>query len=177
MASIEFIIDPDLLDFDRPIADLEAIRALNPQRHEMEQLTAVLYEDTERYVCAAYLQTSMDSFWVRGHMPGMPLMPGMLMIESAAQVASFFTQRHDLLGAEMVGFGGVDQVKFRGVVLPGDRLIVMVKLVKARRNRMIVAQFQGVVDGQIVCEGELKGIPIPVEYVRTQLAKLDSAQR
>jgi len=174
VASIEFIVDPDLLDFDKPIADIEAIRGLNPQRHEMEQLTAILYEDTDRHVCAAYLQTSMDSFWVRGHMPGMPLMPGMLMIEAAAQVASFFTQRHDLLGAAMVGFGGVDNVKFRGVVLPGDRLIVMVKLVKARRNRMIVAQFQGVVDGQIVCEGELKGIPIPVDYVKTQLAKLGS---
>lgn len=174
MASIEFIVDPDLLDFDKPIADTEAIRGFNPQRHEMEQLTAILYEDMDRHVCAAYLQTSMDSFWVRGHMPGMPLMPGMLMIEAAAQVASFFTQRHDLLGAAMVGFGGVDNVKFRGVVLPGDRLVVMVKLVKARRNRMIVAQFQGVVDGQIVCEGELKGIPIPIDYVKTQLAKLGS---
>jgi 3-hydroxyacyl-[acyl-carrier-protein] dehydratase len=172
VASIEFLVDPDLLDFENPIADLEAIRKLNPQRHEMEQLTAILYEDTERQVCAAYLQTSHDSFWVRGHMPGLPLMPGMLMIESAAQVASFFTQRHDLLGAEMVGFGGVDNVKFRGVVLPGDRLVVMVKLLKARRNRMIVAQFQGVVDAQVVCEGELRGIPIPIDYVKAQLQKL-----
>lgn len=174
MASIELLVDLDLLDFDRPLADIEAIRAINPQRHEMEQLTAILYEDTERNVCAAYLQTSYDSFWVRGHMPGMPLMPGMLMIESAAQVASFFTQRNDLLGAEMVGFGGVDEVKFRGIVLPGDRLIVMVKLLKARRNRMIVAQFQCVVGDQIVCEGELKGIPIPIEYVTAQLAKLQA---
>lgn len=172
MASHEFIVDPDLLDFDNPIADLEAIRKLNPQRHEMEQLTAVLYEDTVRQTCAAYVQTSMDSFWVRGHMPGLPLMPGMLMIESAAQVASFFTQRHDLLGAEMVGFGGVDNVRFRGVVLPGDRLVVMVKLLKARRSRMIVAHFQGAVGRQLVCEGELKGIPIPVDYVKSQLAKM-----
>ncbi len=172
MASIEFIVDPDLLDLTKPIADLEAIRALNPQRYEMEQLSGILYEDTETAVCAAFLQTSTEQFWVRGHMPGMPLMPGMMMIEAAAQVASYFTQRHDLLGAEMVGFGGVDNVKFRGIVLPGDALIVMVKLVKARRNRMIVAQFQGVVDRQIVCEGELKGIPIPVEYVQAQLAKL-----
>lgn len=174
MASIELFVDLDLLDFDRPFADIEAIRAINPQRHEMEQLTAILHEDTERNVCAAYLQTSYDSFWVRGHMPGMPLMPGMLMIESAAQVASFFTQRNDLLGAQMVGFGGVNDVKFRGIVLPGDRLIVMVKLLKARRNRMIVAQFQCVVGDQIVCEGELKGIPIPIEYVTAQLAKLQS---
>ncbi len=175
MASIEFIVDPDLLDFERPIADLEAIRQLNPQRYEMEQLTGILYEDVEHSVCAAYLQTSEDSFWARGHMPGMPLMPGMLMIEAAAQLASFFTQRHDLLGAQMVGFGGVDNVKFRGVVLPGDRLVVMVKLIKARRNRMIVAAFQGVVGDQIVCEGELRGIPIPVEYVTTQLTKMRSS--
>lgn len=171
MASTEFIIDPDLLDFDKPLADLAAIRQLNPQRHEMEQLTAVLYEDTDQQTCAAYLQTSPESFWVRGHMPGLPLMPGMLMIESAAQVASFFTQRHDLLGAQMVGFGGVDNVRFRGVVLPGDRLIVMVKLLKARRGRMIIANFQGVVDRQVVCEGELRGIPIPVDYIEAQLAK------
>jgi 3-hydroxyacyl-[acyl-carrier-protein] dehydratase len=174
VASIEFIVDPDLLDFDHPIADIEAIRAVNPQRYEMEQLTAILYEDVERHVCAAYLQTSYDSFWVRGHMEGMPLMPGMLMIEASAQLASFYTQRHDLLGAQMVGFGGVDNVKFRGIVLPGDRLLVMVRLLKARRNRMIVAHFQGVVGDQIVCEGELKGIPIPVEYVTAQLARLKS---
>jgi 3-hydroxyacyl-[acyl-carrier-protein] dehydratase len=90
VASIEFIVDLDLLDFDRPIADIEAIRALNPQRYEMEQLTAVLYEDLDRNVCAAYVQTSGDSFWCRGHMPGMPLMPGMMMIEAAAQLASFY---------------------------------------------------------------------------------------
>ncbi|MGV3486231.1 MAG: beta-hydroxyacyl-ACP dehydratase, partial [Planctomycetaceae bacterium] len=93
---------------------------------------------------------------------------------AAAQTASFFTQRHDLLGAGMVGFGGVDNVKFRGVVLPGDRLVLMVKLLKARRNRMIVASFQGVVGDQLVCEGELKGIPIPIEYVTSQLAKFQS---
>ena len=45
----ELIIDPSLLDFDNPIADIEAIRELNPQRHEMEQLTAILYEDLDRH--------------------------------------------------------------------------------------------------------------------------------
>ncbi len=172
MASIELLVDLEKLDFAKPIADIEAIRLLNPQRFEMEQLTAILYEDLANSVCAGYLQTSEDSFWTRGHMPGMPLMPGMMMIEAAAQVASFFTQRHDLLGAQMVGFGGVDNTKFRGIVLPGDKFVVMVKLIRARRNRMIVAQFQGVVGDQIVCEGELKGIPIPVEYVAAQLARL-----
>lgn len=166
----EFIIDPALLDFERPIADIEAIRELNPQRHEMEQLTAILYEDIERNACAAYKDITHNEFWIRGHMPGMPLMPGVIMLEAVAQLSSYFTQKHDLLGAAMVGFGGVDEVRFRGVVTPGDKLILMVLLEKARRGRMIVAGFQGVVNGSIVLEGKLRGIPIPIEAVASQLA-------
>jgi 3-hydroxyacyl-[acyl-carrier-protein] dehydratase len=159
----DFIVDPSLLDLNHPIADIEAIRKLNPQRHEMEQLSAILYEDSETCTCAGMKRTSTDDFWARGHMPGMPLMPGVLMLESAAQLASYFTLRHDLLGCEMVGFGGLDEVRFRGVVLPGHTLIVMVKLLKARRGRMIIASFQGVVDGEMVVEGVLRGIPIPTD--------------
>jgi 3-hydroxyacyl-[acyl-carrier-protein] dehydratase len=169
-----FIIDPALLDLDRPIADIHAIRALNPQRHEMEQLTAILYEDIERNACAAYKDITQNEFWVRGHMPGMPLMPGVIMLEAVAQLSSYFTQKHDLLGAAMVGFGGVDEVRFRGVVTPGDKLILMVLLEKARRGRMIVAGFQGVVNGNLVLEGKLRGIPIPIEAVTNQIANRQS---
>jgi 3-hydroxyacyl-[acyl-carrier-protein] dehydratase len=131
----------------------------------MEQLTSILYEDTETHCCAALKEITEDEFWVRGHMPGMPLMPGVVMLEAVAQLSSYFTQKHDLLGAEMVGFGGVDDVRFRGVVSPGDRLILMVKLAKVRRGRMIVAEFQGVVGQNLVLEGTLRGIPIPVEVL------------
>ena len=143
MVRSEFIIDPSLLDLDNPIADIEAIRKFNPQRHEMEQLTAILYEDPERKACAALKEITDKEFWVRGHMPGMPLMPGVMMLEAVAQLSSYHTQKNDLLGAAMVGFGGVDEVRFRGVVTPGDRLVLMVVLQKARRGRMIVASFQG----------------------------------
>lgn len=170
MVKSPFIIEPSLLDFDHPIADIDAIRQLNPQRHEMEQLTAILHEDLETNSCAAYKQITDQEFWVRGHMPGMPLMPGVMMLEAVAQLSSYYTQKHDLLGAAMVGFGGVDEVRFRGVVVPGDRLIVMVRLEKARRGRMIVARFQGVVGVNLVLEGCLRGIPIPIEAVTSQLA-------
>ncbi|KAA1259046.1 3-hydroxyacyl-[acyl-carrier-protein] dehydratase FabZ [Rubripirellula obstinata] len=167
----KFIIDLELLDLENPIADIEAIRVQNPQRHEMEQLTAILYEDTELNVCAALKEVGEDEFWVRGHMPGMPIMPGVVMLEAVAQLSSFYSQKNDLLGAEMVGFGGVDDVKFRGIVTPGDQLILMVRLLKVRRSRMIVAAFQGVVDGSMVVEGTLKGIPIPVAAVEEMLAQ------
>jgi 3-hydroxyacyl-[acyl-carrier-protein] dehydratase len=159
----ETLIDLSLFDVDQPIADIEEIRQYNPQRHEMEQLTAILYEDLDNHCCAAVKELSNEEFWVRGHMPGMPLMPGVVMLEAVAQLSSYFTQKHDLLGSEMVGFGGLDNVRFRGVVSPGDRLILLVKMVKTRRGRMIVADFQGVVGENVVLEGTLRGIPIPVD--------------
>ena len=159
----ETLIDLSLFDVDQPIADIKEIRKYNPQRHEMEQLTAVLYEDLENHCCAAVKDLTDSEFWVRGHMPGMPLMPGVVMLEAVAQLSSYFTQKHDLLGSEMVGFGGLDSVRFRGVVSPGDRLILLVKMVKTRRGRMIVADFQGIVGDTVVLEGTLRGIPIPVD--------------
>lgn len=159
----DFIVDLDLLDFNNVIADIEEIRRHNAQRFEMEQLTAIIYEDKVRFACAGYKEITDQEFWVRGHMPGMPLMPGVVMLESAAQMCSYFAHKYDLLGAGMVGFGGLEDVRFRDPVLPGDRLIVMCELIKARRNRMIICRFQGVVGRNLVLEGILKGIPIPMD--------------
>lgn len=163
VANRDFLVDLSLLDFDKPVAGIEEIRRYNPQRFEMEQLSGILYEDPVLNVCAAFKDLTPSEFWVRGHMPKMPLMPGVIMLEAAAQLASFFALKYDLLGAAMVGFGGLDEVRFRDPVIPGGRLIVMVRLEKARRNRMIVARFQGVVGETLVVDGLLKGIPIPID--------------
>ncbi len=171
MVKGDFFVDLSLLDLNNPIAGLEEIRGLNRQRFEMEQLTGILYEESKSGTCAGYLQTSDDDFWARGHMPGMPIMPGVMMLESVAQLCSYFIQRHDLLGAELVGFGGMDEVRFRGVVLPGDALIVMIRLVRVRRNRMIVADFQGIVAGNIVVDGVIRGIPMPVDAIQAMAAE------
>ena len=160
------ILDSSEYDLNHVVADIEEIRRFIPQRHEMEQLTAIVYDDVETNIVVGYKDIRDDEFWVRGHMPGMPLMPGVIMCEAAAQLSSFHTQRHNLLGAEMVGFGGLEDVRFRGTVVPGDRLVIAVQLLKVRRGRMIVARFQGLVDDQIVVEGKIKGIPIPVELGR-----------
>lgn len=163
MAGKELIFDLAKLDFDTPTADIETIRQYNPQRFEMEQLTAVVYENVEDYICIGYKDITSDEFWIRGHMPGMPLMPGVMMLEAAAQLCSYFVQKYDLLGSKMVGFGGLEEVRFRDPILPGDRLILLCKLLKARRGRMMVSRFQGVVGDKIVVEGQIKGIPIPVD--------------
>ncbi|MGV3605254.1 MAG: 3-hydroxyacyl-ACP dehydratase FabZ family protein [Planctomycetaceae bacterium] len=166
MAEKELLVDLSKVDFDNPIADIEEIRKYNPQRFEMEQLTAVVYLDKETVTCAGYKDVTSQDFWVRGHMPGMPLMPGVVMLEAVAQLCSFVTQKLDLLGCAMVGFGGLEEVRFRDPVLPGDRLVVMCRLDKVRRGRMIVCNFQGAVKDRLVVEGILKGIPIPVEALQ-----------
>jgi 3-hydroxyacyl-[acyl-carrier-protein] dehydratase len=163
VAGKSFIVDPADIDFNHVIADIHEIRKYNPQRFEMEQLTAIVHEDMVKNVCAGYKDITDQEFWVRGHMPGMPLMPGVVMLEAAAQMCSFFVQRNNLLGSKIVGFGGLEDVRFRDPVRPGDRLILMCQLTKIRYGRMIVCQFQGVVRESIVVEGELKGIPLPVD--------------
>src|SRR5438045_8687212 len=99
----------------------------------MEQLTAVVHVDERDYACVGYKDVTESEFWVRGHMPGLPLMPGVVMLESIAQLCSFVTQRYDLLGAEMGGFGGLGIVRFRDGGLAGARLAVMVRQVKVPR--------------------------------------------
>jgi len=157
------ILDPAALDFDAPLASLDEIRKRIPQRDAIEQLTAIVYEDLPTHTVAGYKDVRDDEFWVSGHMPGMPLMPGVLMCEAAAQVCSFFVQRHDLLGCDVVGFGGLDEVRFRGAVVPGDRLVIVAQMVQVRRGRMIRARFQCFVGETIACEGQLLGVPLPVE--------------
>jgi len=173
VAEKDFLIDLSQLDFDKPIATIEDIRKANPQRFEMEQLTAIVYVNQENWSCVGYKDVTDQEFWVRGHMPGLPLMPGVVMLEAIAQLCSYVTQAHNLLGAEMVGFGGLEEVRFRDPVLPGDRLILMCVLDKVRRGRMIVCRFQGVVKDRVVIEGVLKGIPIPIEA----LQKLKAGER
>ncbi len=165
MASKDLIIDFSDYDLSRVIADIEEIRQYNPQRFEMEQLTAICYEDAERNICVGYRDITSHEFWVRGHMPEMPLMPGVVMCEAAAQMASYYSQKHDLLGSSMVGFGGLEEVRFRGMVRPGDRLVIIAQLLKVRRGAMIVARFQCFVDRNLVCEGKIKGIPLSEELI------------
>ena len=126
------IIDPNELGFDHPLADIEAIRKVNPQRYEMEQLTAIVYLDPVHKVIAGYKDVRPDDFWVRGHMPDYPLMPGVLICESAAQLCSYYIMKLGLMSGSFFAFGGMDRVKFRGVVRPGDRLIMLAQLVEVR---------------------------------------------
>ena len=162
VASKDLILDFSEYDLDHVIADQHEIRRYNLQRYEMEQLTAVVLLDPERQICVGYKDITDEEFWVRGHMPGLPLMPGVMMCEAAAQLSSFYAQKQDLLGTKVLGFGGLDEIRFRDPVLPGDRLVIVTQLLKARRGAMIVCRFQGFVRQSLVVEGIIRGIPLPL---------------
>lgn len=163
MSKKPLIVDPSLYDVDKPIATIEDIRKYNRQRYEMEQLTGILYDSFEEKKCVGYKDMTENEFWVRGHMPDFPLTPGVVLCEVAAQLASYFTTKHRMFGDDAVmGFAGLEEVKFRGMVRSGSRVIVQSEMLKWRKI-LVTAKFMCVVDDDFVCEGVLKGFPLPID--------------
>jgi 3-hydroxyacyl-[acyl-carrier-protein] dehydratase len=153
----EFHLDPASLDLSRALADQEAIRALNPQRFEMEQLTAVVYLDTQQHVIAGYKDVRADEFWIPGHLPGYPLLPGVLMCEAAAQLCSYYASSQHLLGDGFLGFGGLENVRFRAPVRPGDRLVLIARAVRLHRLQ-VTFNVQGFVGRTMVFHADVLGV-------------------
>ena len=152
------IIDPNDLDLSHIVVDLEGIREVNPQRYEMEQLTAIVLIDAERKIIAGYKDLAEDEWWVRGHIPGRPLMPGVLMIEAAAQLCGYYYYFYgDKKG--FLGFGAVDDVKFRNAVPPGSRLVTVGRMLKITQRRCVF-EAQSFVDGKMVFEAKVTGMII-----------------
>ena len=90
-----------------------------------------------------------------GHFPGRPLMPGVLIVEAMAQVGGIvLTQMSSVEGGLFV-FAGIDKVRFRRQVVPGDQLVMTVELLWVKQRRFGKMQGRAEVDGQLACEGEL----------------------
>jgi len=155
----EILMDPSKLDLTRIVADQEAIRQVNPQRFEMLQLTAIVYIDPSQHLIVGYKDVGHDEFWVRGHLPGYPLLPGCLMCEAAAQLCSYYIVSQNLLSLDFVGFGGLESVRFRAPVHPGDRLVLVGKGKKVDR-RHTVCGVQGFVGQTMVFHADVLGVPL-----------------
>ncbi|MDX2036018.1 MAG: 3-hydroxyacyl-ACP dehydratase FabZ family protein [Isosphaeraceae bacterium] len=167
------LVDPKTIDTSKVVADLEAIRRANPQRFEMEQLTAIVHCDPVDKIVIGYKDLTEDEFWVRGHMPGYPLMPGVIICEAAAQLSSYFCSVINLVEDSFIGFGGLEDVRFRGMVKPGDRLILVSKAVRVHR-RQTIFETQGFVDGNMVYHGRIIGVPLKASGDRSALDESDS---
>ena len=142
----------------KPIFDKEAIGKVNPQRFEMQHLDGILWYDKKRFLILGYKDVTGDEFWVRGHIPGRPLMPGVIMVEAAAQLSSFFVKRvYELEG--FIGFAGIDSAKFRSLVEPGQRLYLLGHLTKFKR-RKYTCSVQGIINGTMVFEAVVSGLKL-----------------
>ena len=154
----EPILSPASFDLQNVAFSKEEILGLNQQRFEFEQLDKLISLDVEAGLAVGFKHQNPEEFWPRGHIPGRPLMPGVMMIEMAAQVSSLiFYLKFDPEGHKFFGFGGVDKVKFRGSVTPGDDLVMVVQS-KKLRSRMAVFEAQGWVGEKRVFEGEVTGV-------------------
>lgn len=152
----EPIYDVSKIDTSKVALSQEEVYKINPHRYEFMQLDGIYFIDREKTIMAGFRNVKEDEFWVRGHIPGRPLLPGVLMIESAAQLVSYYVMSQ-MPEKGFLGFGGVDKVKFRGQVTPGQRLIMLGKMVEIKSRRCVGAT-QGFVDGKQVFEGLITGM-------------------
>ena len=154
------ILDLTTVDIDEAAVSKEEILELNAQREEFEQVDRLISLDLEEGLAVGIKKQTADEFWTRGHIPGRPIMPGVLMIEMAAQISSvIYHLKFNTGGKKFFGFGGVNKVKFRGSVEPGCDFLMVVKA-KKLRSRIAVFEAQGFVDSKMVFEGEVTGIVI-----------------
>lgn len=151
----QLVFDISGIDLGRILHDQEAVREANPQRGDMEMLNAIVYADASLGRIVGYKDVRDDEFWVPGHIPGRPLLPGVLMIESAAQLASFYTRVY-MKWTGFIGFGGVAETKFRLQVPPGKRMYLIGQKTWDRHRR-VGCIVHGVVDGNLVFETEIIG--------------------
>jgi 3-hydroxyacyl-[acyl-carrier-protein] dehydratase len=148
----------DIFQFDltKDQFGVDEIERVNPHRGAMRMLDGIIYASDDFTRVLAYKDVRDDEFWVEGHIPGRPLFPGVLMIEAAAQTASYMAIRRGCCGS-FLGFIGAEAIKFRGQVVPGDRLYVVGLEVKFKPKRA-VCRAQGLVDGKLVFEAKITGM-------------------
>ena len=149
------LYDISAIDLNKVIYDQEAVRKANPQRGDMEHLNGIIFADGPSGRIIGFKDVRKDEFWIPGHIPGRPILPGVIMIEAAAQLASLFAREfHGWTG--FVGFGGVEDCKFRMQVAPGTHMLLVGERVW-ERHRRLCCRVQGVVAGQIAFECTIIG--------------------
>lgn len=156
------VAEPDVAQFDlsTPIATIDDIRAVNPHRFEFELLTAVTHLDPAKKLIVGYKDLTEHEFWARGHMPGFPLLPGVLMCEAAAQLCCYYTVTQKVCDpGVLMGLGGIEDTKFLRPVRPGDRLVLVGTGIRVNR-RLTRFRTVGYVNAAKVFETTVVGVPI-----------------
>jgi 3-hydroxyacyl-[acyl-carrier-protein] dehydratase len=152
------LFDVGSLDLTQVVVTTEQVREVNAQRYEFEMLQGLHHYDREAVLGVGFREIRPDEFWVRGHIPGRPLFPGVLQLETAAQLCSYmyYTCVPGAQERDFFGFAGIEGCRFLDVVAPGDHLVVVARGRKLRR-KLAIFDTQGFVDGRQAFEAVIKG--------------------
>lgn len=135
-----------------PQLDITQIERILPHRYPFLLVDRVIELTPTRAVGIKCV--TINDYFFRGHFPGRPVMPGVLIVEAMAQVGGIVILNQPQHKHKLAYFMAIDQVKFRKPVVPGDQLVIEVELGKLRsRTGQVVAR--AMVEGKLVCEGEL----------------------
>jgi 3-hydroxyacyl-[acyl-carrier-protein] dehydratase len=142
------------------------ILKLVPQQAPFRFIDEIISLD-EEIITGAY-RFREDEFFYRGHFPGRPITPGVILIETMAQIgATAFgiyllacqkKMRPGTMDKSLSLFSSVDGVEFRGIVVPGERVIVKGKKKYFRKGVLKVDATMERENGEIVCLGTLAGV-------------------
>lgn len=144
--------------------DIQRIMSYLPHRYPFLLVDRVVALDSPRSI-SAYKCVSINEPFFQGHFPGLPVMPGVLIIEAMAQAGGLLVltgQDETVIKSSIFLFTGIESVRFRKPVLPGDRLDLHCELV---RHKMRLWKMRGTaqVDGQLAAEAELTAAIVPKE--------------
>jgi 3-hydroxyacyl-[acyl-carrier-protein] dehydratase len=132
----------------------EQILNLLPHRYPFALVDRVVeYVPGQRAVALKNVTFNEPQF--QGHFPGRPLMPGVLIVEAMAQVGGLIVTQMPDLPKGLFVFAGIDGVRFRRPVVPGDQLLITCELLSLKRKRFGKVHATATVDGERVCSGEL----------------------
>ena len=133
--------------------DIRAIMRILPHRFPMLLLDRITELEPMTYA-KGYKNITVNEPQLVGHFPGNPVFPGVYMIEALAQLGGAMVLKPGDLARKIVYLVGIDKVKFRRPVIPGDKLDMQARMLRVRRNIGWVA-VEANVDGVIAASGEL----------------------
>ncbi|MGD2018952.1 MAG: hypothetical protein PVJ89_12595 [Planctomycetota bacterium] len=141
------ILDLETIDRTKVVVDRSTLDEYLAQRGTFATLDHLAHVDEEAGIAVGVKAIRSEDWWAADHIPGRPMFPGALMIETAAQIASFDYSRFRVEGDEerFVGFGGVEDCRFRGVVEPPCTMFFAVRLERAG-SRMFKYSAEGYVE-------------------------------
>ncbi len=143
------------------VLDIEQIRGILPHRYPFLLVDRIVELEKAKRIVGIKNVTINEEFFL-GHFPSRPVMPGVLIVEALAQVAGVMMLREPENQGKLALFMGIDGVKFRKPVVPGDQLRLEIDIIKWK-SRFGKVGGLAKVDGKVVCEAILKFSLVDIE--------------